>query len=133
MSWPLTKMEPHITIPLHIVYVMDDSNTYDLEISKYCNNNYFRFTARPFNSVKYSDDRNNIEKLPAIHIYLERGYMNTLYPSEKIFHRIETCINEYNAKRCQQKKWRDTLLSLFKHFGHAAEVETPKITTNPMH
>jgi hypothetical protein len=133
MAWPLTKMESPITIPLHIVYVMDDSNTYDSEISKYCNNNSLRFTARAYNSVKYSDDRNNIEQLPAIHIYLERGYMNTLYPSEKIFSRIETYMNEYKARRRQQKKWKDTLLSLFKRFGRAAEVEPPKITMNLMH
>lgn len=126
-----------VKIPLHIVYVMDDSNTYDQELSNFCNSQELRFIARPYDSLKYSDDRNNIKELPAIHLYLKRSYNDTIYPSKELFDILTARMNEYaftEKKRAQQKKWKDTLLSLFNPFARPAyKSATPKITVNPLY
>ena len=130
-----------VKIPLHIVYVMDDSNTYDQELSNFCNSKELRFTTRLYDSLRYSDDRINIKDLPAIHLYLKKSYKDTIYPSEELFDTLTARMNEYaftEKKREQQKKkWKDTLSSLFKPFVRPAYkgvvAETPKITINPLY
>lgn len=120
----ITAMKP-ITIPLHIVYVMDDSNTYDQDILDYCADNGFRFTSRPFNSQKYSDDRYNISQLPALHVYLKNGYKDTLYPSSKIFDSIEKHVDY--ERRCEDKKKGYDFFKLMIRSPSKESLETPKI------
>jgi len=58
---------------------------------------------REFDSLKYTDDRDIIEHLPAFHLYINKECMNTFYIDSDFIEEIQDGIDEYN--RIAEHKW----------------------------
>ena len=99
MSSPISN-EPN-TIPIHIVYVTGDYIEPPEDILKFCETNGLRFTERDFDSVKYSDDRYEITRLPAIHVYLKKIRQMTIFLNENPIESIDICIKQYEADKAR--------------------------------
>lgn len=59
------------------------------EVKKFCRENHIVFTIREFTPQNLSEDREEIEKLPAFQIYLEGEYEKTSYPNDAVKSIIE--------------------------------------------
>ena len=99
MSSPISN-QPN-TIPIHIVYVTGDSIEPYEDIFQFCETKGLRFTERDFDSVQYSDDRYEITRLPAIHVYLKSIRQMTIYPNENAIESIDICIKQYEADKAR--------------------------------
>jgi len=97
MSSPISN-EPN-TIPIHVVYVTGDYIEPPEDILKFCETNGLRFTERHFDSIQYNDDRYEIARLPAIHVYLKKIWQMTIYPNENPIESIDVCIKQYEADK----------------------------------
>jgi hypothetical protein len=91
---------------LRICCVVDDISHTDQrihEIRTYTNGIGAIFMSREYNSSKFSDDRNMIERLPAFHAYINKCYVETFYmdmnPREKIDKYIQECIAKEEQKK----------------------------------
>lgn len=134
---------PSNTIPLHVVYVTADSSEYKGDITTFCEEHGIRFTSRLFDSDKYRDDRYEIGRLPALHIYTEKIYQTTVYMNESPVECIEACLYEYEEKerkRAERAKWWRNQLKKYTSFikrmplsTKTEIVETPVAYENPMH
>ena len=76
------------------------------ELNKYCKSVNILLKVRVFDSFNNEYDRENIIKLPAIHIYNNKKYYDTYYPDECCVQRISLIHNkleleelEYLAKK----------------------------------
>lgn len=114
MSSPISN-EPN-TIPIRIVYVTGDSIEPPEDILKFCETNGLRFTERDFDSVQYSDDRYEITRLPAIHVYVKNIRQMTIYPNENPIESIDLCIKQYEADKARMSNldWLKLKLKDFK-------------------
>lgn len=93
------------SIAFHVIYVKGDYTDKNNELVKFCEERGIRYTSRLFNSSKYSDDRYNIEQLPAIHIYDDISYQKTLYPTHTLFDILTEHYKEYE-RRMEEKRQR---------------------------
>ena len=59
------------------------------EVKRFCRENHIVFTIREFMPQNLSEDREEIEKLPAFQIYLESEYEKTSYPNDAVKSIIE--------------------------------------------
>ena len=99
--------------PIMVRCVVDDLSEINPEILKiktYVHSLNLTFTMREFNSVKYSDDRNNIRRLPAFHIYENGGYRNTFYLNTRPYQIIHDTLENYkirlSIKEDKKQAWR---------------------------
>ena len=140
MARPI-KTEPPATT-LHIVYI-DYTDTYDEGIYAYCAEKGVHFTSRIFDSMQYSDDRNYIYRLPAMHIYVKKIYKTTIYPNEMPLDSIDHYIMKYSNTEYKRKNaWSSTLTTYKKLFARKITVcskaeettivNTPEKFDNPM-
>ena len=138
----MLSITPSNTIPLHVVYVTADSSEYKGDITTFCEKHGIRFTSRLFDSDKYSHDRYEIGRLPALHIYTEKILQMTVYMNESPVECIEACLHEYEEKerkRAERMKWWRNQLKKYTSFikrmpkSETEIVETPVIYENPMH
>ena len=93
-----------VIMHIHIVYVTKDYMRYDDEILEFCAERGIRFTFREFDSIKYSDDRDNIKSLPAMHLYIKKLYRDTLYPTHTLFDSLNKYYQDYHNKPYKQEK-----------------------------
>ena len=110
IEWKKAKKQSY---ELRICCVVDEISHTDQwvhEIQTYANGIGATFIYREYNSSKFSDDRNMIERLPAFHAYIDKAYTETFYmdsnPLEKIDKYIEECIAR------QDRRW--TILGWLK-------------------
>lgn len=99
--------------PVRVCCVVDDIAHNDARIPpirSYAHSTGATFISREYDSEKFSDDRNMIERLPAFHIYINKAYQKTFYfdsnPLEQIDESILHCIS------IKEKKW--SILSWIK-------------------
>ena len=68
---------------LHIIAILNPSTNSGEEIvdevKEFCENKSIIFTTREYDSLRYSKDRDYIEKLPGFHIYYDNHYINTFH------------------------------------------------------
>jgi bisphosphoglycerate-dependent phosphoglycerate mutase len=106
------------TMPLHIVYVTEDS--IDEDILEKCAEKRIRFTSRSYDT-KYSDDRQNITSLPAMHLYINKAYETTLYPTHTLFDTIDWYCSKYEhdelTKSERQERWKNTISRYIEFFN----------------
>ena len=140
----MSKMatDEQTNIPIHIVYVSDHYSYYDEDILEFCAERGFRFTFRIFDSIEYSDDRQNIQKLPAMHLYIKKTYRTTLYKDHTLFETLDEYHKEYEKNKYKRIENKISLYSLFlkgvksilvkskNHGGNDSHTETPIV--NPM-
>jgi len=127
MNNPIVRAQKteKVLYPIMIRCVVDDLSEPIPEILKiktYVHSLNLTFTMREFNSVKYSDDRNNIKRLPAFHIYEKACYKNTFYLNTRPYQIIQSILDKYkekltvreNKKQAWRKFFSSIILSLKK-------------------
>ena len=94
-------------LPIHICCVLDEYSDFNdpviHQIRDHCNKNNVLFTTRIYDSSKYNHDRDYIEWLPALHIYIKKIYQKTYYPNTRPIQHINEAIELYK-KRIESKK-----------------------------
>ena len=102
-SKPKPKQYSEIRVEC-IVYQLSDFDEILKNIRNKCHELDVLFTTRKFNSSKYSNDRNEIKKLPAFHIYIGDQYKNTINPDNDTIKNIKMELALYNDKLERKKR-----------------------------
>ena len=98
---------------LTVVAVVESLSFHNVELTRirtHCLENKVHFTTRLYNPSTKSDDRNFVEKLPALHVYYKKNYMRTFYVGFKSLRHVDECI-EYHDRKLEKKKKRISLMS----------------------
>ena len=122
---PLEKKDGSDILPITLCCVLDELSDFNdphiHAIRDYAISMKILFKTREYDSRKYSDDCNEIRKLPAYHIYIKSNRFRTFYPNTRPYQHIQESISEYNAilERKNLRKTRFSrlyaaLMSLFK-------------------
>lgn len=86
------------------------------EIRDYCNDSALIFESRTYDSWKYKQDRDEILRLPALHIAVNGLWCRTFYPNTRPLQHIEEVVNEYLArlekKRLKKGRFKRRLRAL---------------------
>ena len=122
----------------HVVYVKDHYTDRNNELFKFCEERGIRYTSRLFDSSKYTDDRHNINSLPAVHIYIGMAYQTTLYPTHTLFDMLTEHYKDYQ-RRMEEKEnnkiiWKKEftkVYSLFKRVVKIGKAPTEEIVETP--
>jgi hypothetical protein len=82
------------------------------------------FITREYDSQKFSNDRDVIQRLPAFHAYINKGYNRTFYANTRPLDHINECINIYlnneEVKAKRKERWRklyESFKNWIKRFG----------------
>lgn len=86
-----------------ICFVYDEEVDYTL-LRKLCEQHGIKYKARSFNSSRYVMDRENIVRLPAIHIIESEFCLETVYPSIRALDAVEYHYTHYNIR--QERKYK---------------------------
>jgi hypothetical protein len=87
-----------------------------LLIKDHCDLLDIPFYTRPYDSIKFSEDRKYIQKLPAFHIFVKGLHKDTFYTDSSPKLKIRSAYDKYKAKALKAaakgKTW-----SIFKIFS----------------
>jgi hypothetical protein len=77
------------------------------------------FITREYDSMKFSNDRDVIQRLPAFHAYINKSYNRTFYANTRPLQHINECIDIYlkgeELKAKRKERWRNLYMS-FKNW-----------------
>lgn len=94
--------------PIKVVYVYKHPHNYNdvtfLTIRDFCEEIGIEFLCREYDSTKYKDDRDSIERLPSIHIYESNRREKTIYPNTRPFQHIEEVCNKVDLRNFEKQK-----------------------------
>jgi len=96
-----SESQPY-NISVFMKYLMGITTTYNMG-----------FNVREFNSKKYEEDRENIVKLPAFHIYMNGKYKDTVYNVTELQNKLEFIVNQSVPKKRRWtffQKWKTDLI-----------------------
>jgi hypothetical protein len=109
---------PSQILPIRVCYIIGSQEDLHIPIektvSKFCKENNLSFGIRKYNNIKYEEDCNYIEALPAFHIYRKNNYDITFYPEEKpieILQNYRTVFLEKQRQKEEKKQARRIFLS----------------------
>ena len=105
--------------PIEVCCVVDHHSDVDTDIemlNEYTSNLGLAFKLREYDTWKYSDDRDIITSLPAFHVYVGDGYVDTFYRGDSVMDRIDETIKKYEARVAENKKRMETWKNIFKIF-----------------
>ncbi len=114
-----TAGKPVQYLPLKVVAVlrtMDEAKHEGVQgVKKFCSEERVMFETRLYDSSKFRHDRDEIEKLPAFHIYIKDRYEKTFYPEGRPYQIIDDHIILYLER--QRIKWenKNKWKSFWKH------------------
>lgn len=99
---PITK-KPSYTerriYPVKIVCVVDEYSDTDNVIIEKIREHALKsgavYQTRLFDSLRISDDRNNVRSLPAFHVYNRKAYIETFYPNTRPIQHINEAIERH--------------------------------------
>lgn len=122
------KSKPIENRPITVICVVDDLAEKDDRLTKmreFCKTHRIQFTMRVFDSIKYSEDCNNIRRLPAFHVKIKRNYQRTFYPNTRPYQHVLECITIYEQqKETCMPKFYTWLMNYFKK--HQKKQDLPK-------
>ncbi len=77
-------------------------------IRDFCNDSNILFESRAYDSWRYKQDRDEVLRLPALHITANGLWMRTFYPNTRPLQHIEEVVNEYlaNLEKKRERKGR---------------------------
>ena len=106
--------------------VRDTDNITDIRaftlVKNFCTENHVIFSAREYDSDRYNEDRDYIIKLPAYHMYGQRGkdYWATFYPNENPIQKIQDEIVRYRKeqeqKQAKKEAWNRRVKGIIAFF-----------------
>jgi hypothetical protein len=118
--------------PIRVDYVIqedyDENDPILRKIQEFCLGIKIDFHIREFDPIKYYEDRDYIERVPAIQIYERGEYTNTLFPDQRpipfireIHDKFET---EYFNRLAKQQIWEEKIKYLKRMFFKRASLKT---------
>jgi len=117
------KISEPIKYPVKVYCIVDDlseasRNTLLRDIKSHAINSGAIFTTREYDSSKFSNDRDVIQRLPAFHIHINKVYNRTFYPNTRPLDHINECIKihltQEENKEIRKERWRKWYDSLRK-------------------
>lgn len=100
---------PARRLPVVVTLVMreqtDARDPVVAEIREFCNDINLVFESRLYDSLKYNQDRDEVLRLPALHIAVNGRWERTFYPNTRPLQHIEEVVNAYLAA-VEKKKAR---------------------------
>ena len=108
----LMKKTEKTIYPITVKCVVDDISKINKDIHttrEFCNDLNILFITREYNSSKYSDDRDNIHRLPAFHIYVKKSYKKTFYLDALPCEIIQETVEKYLKKLEESEKNNEKL------------------------
>lgn len=102
------KPEPYPITVKCIVDCISDADPQLLPFREYAHSLNINFVTREYDSWKYSDDRHNIIRLPAFHIYVKKIYRETFYPNTRPYQIMQDAVEAYKIKeqkRLHKRTW----------------------------
>ena len=112
-------------------------------VETHCNDIGIQYEIRGFQSSKYSDDRYNITKLPAFHIYTDGLYETTFYTNDDVIEMIDCYFEKMKEKEKKRREaheaWKNYFQlpkKLFRIVSSNNITETlslAQLKSNPMH
>ena len=145
-AWHTSKMltARKATTPIRIICVTENIRDLDNEtvkvVQKHCQDLNIEYGTRQFNSRKYSDDRDNITRLPAFHLYSRRCLKSTFYTTDDVIDIIDGHFNkarkEEEELRQVSKSWFELPRKMFKLASSSpasAVAHVVAVEKNPMH
>jgi hypothetical protein len=119
-------------LPIHVTCVLDEYSDFNdsvlHQIRDHCKVNSVLFTTRIYDSDKYSCDRDFIERLPALHVYIKQGYIKTWYPNTRPLQHVDEVIETYMSRLEGVKKrkgiWRKRFGAIVKWFKNLTRRKT---------
>lgn len=109
-------------LQIKVVCVLNHEDEYPTEallhIKDHCDLLNIPFYTRAFDSIKFSEDRKYIEKLPAFHIFVKGRHKDTFYTDSAPKLKIRSVYDTYKEKAAAAKaKAKGKLWSIFKIFS----------------
>jgi len=104
---------------MNIAYVY--KKTYDQndpilrKICEFCMFRNIPITIREYNSVKFSEDRDYVDQLPAIQMYENYMYMRTIYLDETPVQQIQRAYDIYELQDLEYKSKKQIWDEKLKH------------------
>lgn len=96
------------------------SITYN-DLKLYCKIHNIILTVREYCSKTYSEDCDNIIRLPAFHIYKNDQWLTTVYNKNDIHNKVQSDINvwqrEQEQRRLRREAWQRRYRSVTTFFG----------------
>ena len=122
---PLHSSRPEKLSGFRITLVLKDVDTLSgdayKELKLYCEIHKIIFTVREYSSIIYSEDCDNIIRLPAFHIYKDDHCLTTVYHIKDINQKIQSEIALWEKKqeqiRLKREAWRQRFSSVTSFFG----------------
>jgi len=128
-------------LPIRVAYVhavgADMKDPFIPEMRGFCNEHKVQFTTREYMPRKYSEDRDYIERLPALQMEEGKYHHKTFYPDTRPYQIVEEAIarhqtrmlNKESAKeswKTRMAKLQETMKSLFHKKTRMEQVEEEK-------
>ena len=89
-----------------VCFVYKDEVDYAF-LRDFCEHRGIEYDSRYFNSYKYKIDRENIIRLPAIHVIEDNSWIDTVYPSVQSVEKIDKYYDDYiSRKRRNAVTWK---------------------------
>ncbi len=101
------------------------------EIREFCNDINLVYESRLYDSLKYNQDRDEVLRLPALHIAVNGRWERTFYPNTRPLQHIEEVVNAYlvrqEVKRLRAgrfgRRWRAAVARVKSWFHRETAME----------
>jgi len=122
-----------ITYPVRITCIVRDysdanSSPVIQNIKAHANECGALFTTRFYDSQGKTEDRDFIERLPAFHAYVEKGYFRTFYPNTRPIQHVDeciaACIKRAEARQRRKDMWRSLIPRMITWIKNAMRRKT---------
>jgi hypothetical protein len=126
--------------PIRVEYIVqgeyDENDPILRKIQEFCFDIKIEFHIREFDPVNYFEDRDYIERIPAIQIYEKGAHTNTLFPDERpipfireIHDKLEM---EYLNRLAKEQIWQEKLKYLKRVFFKKSPLKTDSVKPKTM-
>jgi hypothetical protein len=107
-------------LPIRVAYVhavgADLHDPFIPEMRGFCHEHRVQFTTREYMPRKYSEDRDFIERLPALQLDEGRYNHKTFYPNTRPYQIVEEAVMRYKTRELNKESskgaWKKTLVKL---------------------
>ena len=125
-------------LPIRVAYVhaigADTKDPFVPQMREFCQEHNVRFTTREYAPRKYSEDRDYVERLPALQMEEGKYHHKTFYPDTRPFQHVEEAVMRYQKRQLNKessktstwKKLQETVAGMFHRKTRMEQVEEEK-------